>query len=133
MRVGYGVANQNIINALYKMRPPFNISSLSLAAAIEASRAQQFVEDSIALHQEQIKRYENFAKEQNIDYIESYTNFVTYLFDEGRSASEIAEYLLRRGVIIRDLSSYGLNAIRITVGTEAQNNRLFALFSEAIQ
>jgi histidinol-phosphate aminotransferase len=133
MRVGYGIANQNIINALYKMRPPFNISSLSLAAAIEASRDEQFVEDSIALHQEQIKRYENFAKEQNIDYIESYTNFVTYLFDEGRSASEIAEYLLRRGVIIRDLSSYGLNAIRITVGTEAQNSRLFALFFEAIQ
>jgi histidinol-phosphate aminotransferase len=133
MRVGYGIANQNIINALYKMRPPFNISSLSLAAAIEASRDEQFVEDSIALHQEQIKRYESFAKERGISYIESYTNFITYLFDEDRNASDIADYLLKKGVIIRNLSSYHLNAIRITVGTEKQNDRFFTLFSEAIQ
>ena len=132
MRVGYGIANQNIINALYKMRPPFNISSLSLAAAIEASRDEQFVEESIALHQEQIKRYESFAKERGITYIESYTNFITYLFDEDRNASEIADYLLKRGVIIRNLASYNLNAIRITVGTEKQNDRFFTLFSEVI-
>jgi len=133
MRVGYGIANRDIIQALYKMRPPFNISSLSLAAAIEASRDEQFVADSIALHQEEIKRYEVFAKEQGIEYIDSYTNFITYLFDETRNASEISEYLLRRGVIIRNLSSYNLNAIRITVGTKEQNDRFFALFSEAIQ
>ncbi len=132
MRVGYGIANQNIINALYKMRPPFNISSLSLAAAIEASRDEQFVEESIALHQEQITRYESFAKERGITYIESYTNFITYLFDEDRNASEIADYLLKRGVIIRNLASYNLNAIRITVGTEKQNDRFFTLFSEVI-
>ncbi len=133
MRVGYGIANRDIIQALYKMRPPFNISSLSLAAAIEASRDEQFVADSIALHQEEIKRYEVFAKEQGIEYIDSYTNFITYLFDETRNASKISEYLLRRGVIIRNLSSYNLNAIRITVGTKEQNDRFFALFFEAIQ
>jgi len=133
MRVGYGIANQTIIQALYKMRPPFNISSLSLAAAIAASHDETFVTKSIALHQEQIKRYEAFAQEHGISYIDSYTNFITYIFDAQKDSSEISDYLLRRGVIIRNLASYQLNAIRITVGTPKQNDRFFELFQEAIQ
>jgi len=132
MRVGYGIANKAIIDALYKMRPPFNITSLSLAAAIEASRDEEFLERSIALHQEQIGRYEEFATKHGFEYIDSYTNFITYLFDESLNSSAISEYLLRRGVIVRNLASYNLNAIRITIGTKTQNDRLFEVLSEAI-
>ena len=130
MRVGYGIANREIIQGLYKMRPPFNISTLSLAAAIEASEDEVFLKKSIALHQEQILRYEAFAKEHGIDTIESYTNFITYLFDGARDSTKIADTLLKRGMIVRNLASYGLNAIRITVGTQVQNDRFFALFLE---
>jgi len=130
MRVGYGIANQEIIQALYKMRPPFNISTLSLAAAIEASKDEGFLEQSIALHQEQILRYEQFAKEHSIETIDSYTNFITYLFDATRDSTKVAEALLKKGVIVRNLASYGLNAIRITVGTQRQNDRFFTLFLE---
>jgi len=130
MRVGYGIANEALIDELYKMRPPFNISSLSLAAAIEAAKANDFVEESIALHQEQIVRYERFAKEQGFAYIESYTNFITYLFDADMDSTKIADALLKRGVIIRNLASYGMNALRITIGTEKQNDLFFKHFSE---
>ncbi|HIP19353.1 MAG TPA: histidinol-phosphate transaminase [Sulfurovum sp.] len=132
MRVGYGIAQTALINELYKMRPPFNISTLSLAAAIEACNDETFVEESITLHQEQIKRYEAFAKENGFAYIESYTNFITYLFDETMDAAKISDALLKRGVIIRNLTSYGLNAIRITIGTQAQNDVFFTHFSEVI-
>ena len=132
MRVGYGIANIKMIEALYKMRPPFNISTLSLAAAIEACKDESFVEESIVLHTEQIKRYEAFAKENGFVYIESYTNFITYLFDENMNSTEIADALLKRGVIIRNLSSYGLNALRITIGTAKQNDIFFKHFSEVI-
>ena len=132
MRVGYGVANETMINALYKMRPPFNITSLSLAAAIEACKDDKFLEESISLHQEQIGRYESFAKENSLEYIDSYTNFITYLFDDSLDSSVVSDYLLRRGVIVRNLASYNLNAIRITIGTAKQNDRLFELLREAI-
>ena len=132
MRVGYGIAQTELINALYKMRPPFNISSLSLAAAIEACKDEDFVTESIALHQEQIKRYESFAEESGFAYIDSYTNFITYMFDETMDSTEIADALLKRGVIIRNLASYGLNAIRITIGTKVQNDVFFRHFSEVI-
>ncbi|MDD2452258.1 histidinol-phosphate transaminase [Sulfurovum sp.] len=132
MRVGYGIAQAPLIKELYKMRPPFNITTLSLRVAIEATKDETFVQESVALHQEQIKRYEAFAEENGIRYIDSYTNFITYLFDDPLNSSDIAEALLKRGVIIRDLASYGMNAIRITVGTEAQNSVFFRHFSEVI-
>jgi histidinol-phosphate aminotransferase len=130
MRVGYGIAQAELIKELYKMRPPFNITTLSLLVAIEACKDNSFVEESIALHQDQIKRYEAFADEQGIKYIESYTNFITYLFDENMDSSKIADALLKRGVIIRNLASYGMNAIRITIGTEKQNDVFFKHFLE---
>jgi len=132
MRVGYGIAQPEIIEELYKMRPPFNISTLSLVAAIEACKDEKFVEESICLHKEQIKRYERFAKENGFTYIESYTNFITYLFDESKDSTTIADTLLKRGVIIRNLASYGMNAIRITIGTQKQNDIFFQHFSELI-
>ncbi len=133
MRVGYGIAQPKIISQLYKMRPPFNITTLSLAAAITAAKDDTFVRDSVALHQEQIKRYEAFAKENGFDYIDSYTNFITYLFPDTMDSTAISDALLRRGVIIRNLASYGMNAVRITVGTEAQNDIFFKHFSEVIK
>jgi len=132
MRVGYGIANSQMIAVLYKMRPPFNISTLSLAAAIAACKDEGFVKESILLHQEQIKRYEVFAKEHGFSYIESYTNFITYLFDESMDSTKIADALLKRGVIIRNLASYGMNALRITIGTQKQNDIFFKHFLEVI-
>ncbi|MBN2825715.1 MAG: histidinol-phosphate transaminase [Campylobacterales bacterium] len=133
MRVGYGVANEAIITALHKMRPPFNITTLSLLAGIEALKDEAFVEESIALHTEQIKRYEAFAKDNGFDYIESYTNFITYLFPDSMNSTEIADRLLRQGIIIRNLASYTMNAMRITIGTEIQNTRFFEEFSKIIE
>ncbi len=98
MRVGYGIAEESMIHELYKMRPPFNITTISLAAAIEACKDESFVAESIALHQEQIKRYETFAQENGFEYIESYTNFITYLFEDRYGLNQrYANALLKRG------------------------------------
>lgn len=132
MRVGYGIANEKLVGQIAKMRPPFNISSLSLAAAIAALGEDEFIARSLSLHEEQLLRYEEFAVLNNISFIPSYTNFITYLLDEPLNSTEIADALLRKGVIIRNLASYGLNAIRITIGTAEQNNKFFQYFSELI-
>ena len=132
MRVGYGIANVTLISELYKMRPPFNITTLSLVAAIEACKDETFVQESIALHTQEIGRYEVFAKEHGFSYIESYTNFITYLFNDDIDSTKIADTLLKEGVIIRNLASYKMNAVRITIGTTKQNNRLFEVLRKAL-
>jgi histidinol-phosphate aminotransferase len=127
MRVGYGIAQAPIIEALYKVRPPFNITTLSLEAASVALEDEAFIQECIADNFSQMSRYEEFARSKGIDVIESYTNFVTLLLPEEKNSSKIAQELLKKGMIVRDLSSYGLNAIRVTIGTSVQNNRFFEL------
>lgn len=124
MRVGYGIANENIIKTLYKLRPPFNITTLTLASAIEALKDENFVDECIIKNFEQMKRYEEYATTHNFKYIPSYTNFITMYLD-GYSSKEIAQKLLKKGVIIRDMTGYGFNAIRITIGTHTQNTKVF--------
>lgn len=127
MRVGYGIAQSQIIEALYKVRPPFNITTLSLEAASVALDDEPFVQDCIADNFSQMKRYEAFAASKSIQVIESYTNFVTLSLSAPKNSTQIAQELLKKGMIVRDLSSYGLNAIRVTIGTEVQNSRFFEL------
>ena len=124
MRVGYGIANPNIIDSLYKLRPPFNITTLTLAAAIEALKDESFVQQCIIKNFEQMKRYEEYANSKDFKYIPSYTNFITIYLDKYVS-KEIAQKLLERGVIVRDMTGYGFNAIRITIGTQEQNTKVF--------
>ncbi len=131
MRVGYGIANKTLIDTLYKVRPPFNISTISLAAAIEATKDIEFVTKSINLNKEQMSRYIDFAVVNNIEYIPSATNFITYLFKE-KNSSKIASSLMKKGIIVRDLASYGLNAIRVTIGLEDQNSRLLSELSKEL-
>ena len=132
MRVGYGISRQNIVKELYKLRPPFNITTLSLEAASTALEDEEFVNNCIALNFEEMKRYEEFANEQKIDIIESYTNFVTLCLNDTQNSTKLSDALLRKGMIVRDLSGYGLNAIRVTVGTKEQNSRFFELASALI-
>ena len=124
MRVGYGVANEEIIGALSKLRAPFNITTPSLRAAIVALGDDEFVQKTMQKNFEQIKRYEEFAKQNGIEFIPSYTNFITFKFNEPKS-SQICEKMLKKGIILRDLKSYALNAVRITIGQAWQNDRVF--------
>lgn len=133
LRVGYGIANSELISYLYRVRPPFNITNISMEAAIAALEDSEFIQKTLSTHLEELKRYEAFADENSIKYIDSYTNFITYLLPESISSTDIYRYLFERGVIVRDLASYKMNAIRITVGSKKQNDRLFETLKEAIE
>jgi len=133
MRTGYGIAQMNIIKTMYKLRPPFNITTLSLAAGIEALKDENFVTDCISKNFNEMRRYEEYALEKGFSYIDSYTNFITMKFDNKFLSSEVAQNLLERGVIVRDLTGYGVNAIRITIGTREQNTRVFKVLDEVLE
>lgn len=123
MRIGYGVACENIISNLAKLRPPFNVTTHALIAANEVLNDKDFITKTLKNNKEEMKRYEKFAKKNSIKFIDSYTNFITFIF-ENKSSSEICNSLLKEGIILRDLKGYGLNAIRITIGLPSQNKRV---------
>lgn len=128
MRCGYGIAQPEVIKALLKLRAPFNITNLTLKAAIVALSDDAFVEASVKENFEQMKAYEAFAEELGFKTIESYTNFIVLEFDATKSSSAIAQKLMEKGIIVRNLGAYGMNAIRVTIGTPEQNERFFELF-----
>lgn len=132
MRVGYGIAQKGIVQELYKLRPPFNITTLSLEAASVALNDEEFVNKSTSSNFDEMLRYEEFANIQNIGIINSYTNFVTLLLKDEQNSTTISNELLKQGMIVRNLAGYGMNAIRVTVGTKEQNSRFFELASQLI-
>ncbi|WP_368029109.1 histidinol-phosphate transaminase [Arcobacter sp. s6] len=133
MRVGYGIGEASIIKTLYKLRAPFNITTLTLAAAIEALKDEEFVNECIAKNFEEMTRYEEYAKAKGFEYIPSYTNFITIKFGDKFVSKEVAQKLLEIGVIVRDLTGYGQNAIRITIGRNEQNTKVFEQLDKVLE
>ncbi|CBG40443.1 histidinol-phosphate transaminase [Helicobacter mustelae] len=127
MRMGYGIAEKSLISQLYKMRPPFNVGTLSLEAACAALGDEVFVRECIAKNFTEMQKYKDFADAHGIEYLDSWSNFIVF-FCEGKrlNSSALAEAFMQKGIIIRDLASYGMNAVRITIGTEEQNLKVFS-------
>jgi histidinol-phosphate aminotransferase len=124
LRVGYGIADMKFIKNLYKLRPPFNVTTLSLEGGKIALQDEKFVQKCIKKNFEEMKRYEKYSKKNDLKYIPSYTNFITIY--TGKVISKVlAQQLLEIGIIVRDMTGYGQNAVRITIGTKLQNSKVF--------
>jgi histidinol-phosphate aminotransferase len=132
MRVGYGIAKREIIENLLRMRPPFNITTLSLLSGVEALKDLQFIEKSVDINFSEMDKYEEFAEKHGLKFIKSYTNFITLLLPDSYNSSELSDKLLREGIIVRDLRGYKLNAIRVTIGKPEENIRFFETFGKLL-
>ena len=121
-RVGYGFADQKLIESLMKVKLPFEPSSLGQAAACAAMDDEEHLVDSIEINNTEKIKLEDFFKSINIDCIPSIANFITIIFKNKDLASNICLSLLKKGVILRNLDSFGLsNCVRITVGIPEEN------------
>ena len=123
VRIGYGFAHADIIAALLKIKPPFNINVLAQAAGIAALDDDEFVAHSVeANRQGRRSLCEGFTR-LGLEYAESHTNFVLVRF--GPQAAGIQQELLERGVIVRPCGGYDLpEFLRISIGTPEENARL---------
>jgi len=127
MRVGYGVANEEIIKNLHKLRPPFNITTLSLLAAVEALDDEEWVKMGIENNFKEMRKYIDFAEEKGFNYIDSFTNFIVLYIPQ---STKIADELLKRGIIVRNMASYGFDALRITIGKPEENDKVIKTLRE---
>ena len=124
-RVGYGFANERLIANLMKVKLPFEPSSLGQVAACAALDDKEHLIDSIKINNQEKLRLESFFKKMNIQYIPSATNFLTLNFSSSNIANQFCSDLLKKGVILRNLDSFGLpECVRVTVGTSFENSVL---------
>jgi histidinol-phosphate aminotransferase len=129
LRVGYAVCAPEIAELLNRVRQPFNVSSLGLAAAEAAWADRAHLAESVALAIEGREFLRRGLRQLGFDCLPSAGNFL--LVECGPAAQQIDRELLSRGVIVRPVGNYGLGEyLRITVGTRPQNERLLAALTE---
>jgi len=131
LRIGYGMANAELINLLNRIREPFNVNSLAQAGALACLKDQVYYRNIAQKVEKQRKfLYASFEK-LGISYRKSCTNFI--LVDVNQKASQISKQLMKKGVIVRDMSVWGLNQfIRVSIGTETENKKFIKILKEIL-
>ena len=130
IRVGYSVSHPEIADLLNRVRQPFNVNSLALAAAEAALTDHEHLAKGLACNVSGMQQYTHAFTDLGLDYIPSVGNFICVKVGE---AAIIYEQLLRQGVIVRPVANYGLpEYIRITIGTEQENQRCIAALQKAM-
>lgn len=123
LRVGYMIAAGDFIDNAQRVRQPFNVNSLAQAAASSALDDKAFVKKSKALIKKEKKFLYQAFLQKGIWFKESAANFIFVRMDA--DMKRIFQELLKKGVIIREMSQYGLNNYaRITIGTRRENIKL---------
>jgi histidinol-phosphate aminotransferase len=132
LRVGYALAHASVADVMNRVRQPFNVNSIALAAATAALGDMEFVARAYAENLQGLRQLREGAERLGLHYIPSFGNFLTIRVGK---APEIYKRLLRRGVIVRPVGGgYELpEHLRVTVGTEAENERCLAALAASLK
>lgn len=131
LRVGYGVSHPDVADILNRVRQPFNLNSMALAAAQAALADHEHLTQSLQLNQQGMLQLTAAFANMGLEFIASAGNFVSV--DVQRQAAPIYEALLYEGVIVRPVASYGMpRHLRITVGLPAENERFIVALKKAL-
>jgi histidinol-phosphate aminotransferase len=129
IRMGYGIGPAELFVEMNKLRTPFNTSNIAQAAAIAALDDHEHVQRSRQSNCLGLAALSSGLSAMGASFVPSHANFV--LIDTGRDARQVADALLRLGVIVRPLAWMGLPAcIRVSVGTPEENERFLAAFEQ---
>ena len=128
LRVGYALSHPSVAGLLNRVRQPFNVNSIALAAARAA------LEDEIICSVRVATNRDGMAQlERGLDALRCATPAVASAISYSSTAvgrrRPIYEAMLRQGVIVRPVGNYQLpNHLRVTIGTQAQNQRMLDAF-----
>lgn len=130
LRVGYGLASPEIIGLLNRVRQPFNVCSLGLAAAAAALFDDDFLARSYELNRAGMAQLSAGFTELGLDWIPSAGNFVTFKAGNGAAVNHA---LLKQGVIVRPIGAYGMPEwLRVSIGLESENARFLEALPVAL-
>lgn len=122
LRIGYGYCGESMAALLNRVRQPFNVNGVAQAAARGAIEDREFIDRCARGNKDGLRRLEAGLDRLGIPYAPSVGNFI--LAKVGDGAGVFAS-LQRHGIIVRPVGGYGLpDYVRITVGTEEENERL---------
>ncbi|MEW6353892.1 MAG: histidinol-phosphate transaminase [Pseudomonadota bacterium] len=132
LRVGYGVSGASIADVLNRVRQPFNVNSLALAAAQAALDDPDHLARSLQMNSAGMAQLTAAFDEMGLDFIPSAGNFVCV--DVARDALAVYDALLYEGVIVRPVANYGMpRHLRVTVGLPEENARFITALEKIVR
>lgn len=130
LRVGFGLARPAVVDLMNRVRQPFNVSSLALAAARAALEDQAFLERTRALNSAGLAQLAEGFRRQGLPFIPSFGNFLSVAVGE---SARVYQSLLRQGIIVRPVAGYRMpRYLRITVGLPEENAACLAALERAL-
>lgn len=130
LRVGYALAHSQVTDMMNRVRQPFNVNSIALAAATAALRDTMFVKRTFELNQNGMTQVAAGLQKLELEFIPSYGNFVSFKVN---NASQIYQRLLKLGVIVRPIANYGMpDYLRVSIGLESENAKFLTALTHAI-
>ncbi len=130
LRVGYGIAHPDVADLMNRVRQPFNVSSVGLAAAEAALGDEEFIARSAEINRRGMAQLTAAFTELGLEWIPSAGNFVTF---KAGDAVGINQALLRQGVIVRPIGAYGMpHWLRVSIGLAEENARFIAALKQAL-
>lgn len=131
LRVGYGVANTEIIDLLNRVRAPFNINSLALAAAEAVLTDKQYLAESRRINVLGMQQVVEGVAALQLPYIDSAGNFLTVGFEQ--EALGIYQALLQQGVIVRPIGVYEMpRHLRVSIGLPEENEKFLSALKSVL-
>jgi histidinol-phosphate aminotransferase len=135
LRVGFAIAQPELTDLLNRLRQPFNVNTIAQAAAVAALGDRAFLEKSAALNVAGYRRLTEAFDKLGLEYVPSYGNFVLVRVtrDDDGAGARVNLALLRQGVIVRPVGSYGLPQwLRVTIGLPEENEVFLAALEKAL-
>lgn len=131
LRLGFAVADAELVSFMERVRQPFNVNILAQAAGIACLDDKKFLQKTRKTVLEgKGYLYDNLTQ-LGVAYVPTVANFI--LVDVGRNGEDVFREMLKLGVIVRDMKQYGLkNFIRVTIGTKKENERFIKVLKKVL-
>ncbi|HEX9860405.1 MAG TPA: aminotransferase class I/II-fold pyridoxal phosphate-dependent enzyme, partial [Nitrospirota bacterium] len=132
LRVGVMVAGKDVVDAVNKVRLPYNVNALSQAAVVTVLRRREVIDEQVRMIVEERERLSaSLSAISGVTVFPSRTNFIMFKL---RGASEVFGLLKDDGILIKDLDSPGplKDCLRVTVGTPEENGEFLKKFKELV-
>lgn len=132
LRIGYSVSQPELAELLNRVRQPFNTNLPAQEAALAALSDDVHVQTSREKTLDGMQQLESAFNDMGLSWIPSAGNFICVNFN--REAMPIYNALLREGIIVRPVASYGLpDCLRVTIGSEPENKRFINALKKVMQ
>ncbi|MEH6469305.1 MAG: histidinol-phosphate transaminase [Porticoccus sp.] len=131
LRLGYAISHPDVADIINRLRQPFNINSMALAAAVAVLDDKDYLSRSIDINRSGYEQLVSGFDQMGLDFIPSVGNFVSVQMPGDTQA--LYQALLKHGVIVRPIGVYGMpDHLRVSIGLQEENQRFLDVLGQLL-